>query len=86
MKLSRWSLIKFIKILELADQKKSINDDDILYLWAKKQIESHKNKLSASGMWYRSRDVASIGLDIAGGSSSRPLQQATAPLMLQLEQ
>ena len=56
------------KFLRLADQKKEVNDDDILMLAGADTAESHAVKLDflqvTTGMGVKS--VASIGLDISG--------------------
>ena len=56
------------KFLRLADQKKEVNDDDILMLAGADTAESHAVKLDflqvTTGLGVRS--VASIGLDISG--------------------
>lgn len=56
------------KFLKLADQKKEVNDDDILMLAGADTAEAHAVKLDylqvTTGMGVRS--VASVGLDISG--------------------
>ena len=56
------------KFLKLADQKKEVNDDDILMLAGADAAETHAVKLDflqvTTGMGVKS--VASIGLDISG--------------------
>ena len=56
------------KFLKIADQKKEVNDDDILMLAGADTAEAHAVKLDflqvTTGMGVKS--VASIGLDISG--------------------